>query len=79
MPKKEAVKIVWCHEHIEILTVNGELLFFRQREGPFYPTRNLLHRYPFILQHQQVDKGAFRFVLSEANIMCLGLTLLLEQ
>uniref|UniRef100_A0A8C7I5Y4 MCTS1 re-initiation and release factor n=1 Tax=Oncorhynchus kisutch TaxID=8019 RepID=A0A8C7I5Y4_ONCKI len=25
MPKKDPVKIVRCHEHIEILTVNGEL------------------------------------------------------
>lgn len=32
------------HEHIEILTVNGELLFFRQREGPFFPTLRLLHK-----------------------------------
>ncbi|KAK2492518.1 hypothetical protein MC885_021910, partial [Smutsia gigantea] len=44
MPKKDPVKIVRCHEHIEILTVNGELLFFRQREGPFYPTLRLLHK-----------------------------------
>lgn len=34
----------FSHEHIEILTVNGELLFFRQREGPFYPTLRLLHK-----------------------------------
>ncbi|XP_075851687.1 malignant T-cell-amplified sequence 1-like [Microcebus murinus] len=74
MPKKDIVKIVRCHEHIEILTVNGELLFFRQREGPFYPTLRLLHKYPFILPHQQVDKGAIKFVLSGANIMCPGLT-----
>uniref|UniRef100_A0A8C5XIR2 Malignant T-cell-amplified sequence n=1 Tax=Microcebus murinus TaxID=30608 RepID=A0A8C5XIR2_MICMU len=67
MPKKDPVKIVRCHEHIEILTVNGELLFFRQREG-------LLHKYPFILPHQQVDKGAIKFALSGANIMCPGLT-----
>uniref|UniRef100_A0A8C6EHZ6 Malignant T-cell-amplified sequence n=1 Tax=Microcebus murinus TaxID=30608 RepID=A0A8C6EHZ6_MICMU len=64
MPKKDPVKIVRCHEHIEILTVNGELLCFRQREGPFYPTLRLLHKYPFILPHQQVDKGAIKFVLS---------------
>ncbi|CAB1325583.1 unnamed protein product, partial [Coregonus sp. 'balchen'] len=38
------------HEHIEILTVNGELLFFRQREGPFYPTLRLLHK-------EKVNKG----------------------
>lgn len=29
---------------------------------------------PFILPWQQVDKGAIRFVLSGANIMCPGLT-----
>lgn len=74
MPKKDPVKIVRCHEHMEILTVNGELLFFRQRKGPFYPTLRLLHKYPFILPHQQVDKGAIKFVLSGANIMCPGLT-----
>lgn len=37
------------HEHIEILTVNGELLFFRQREGPFYPTLRLLHKCTLLL------------------------------
>ncbi|NWW64033.1 MCTS1 protein, partial [Aleadryas rufinucha] len=47
MPKKDPVKIVRCHEHIEILTVNGELLFFRQREGIFYPTLRLLHKCKF--------------------------------
>ncbi|XP_001363335.1 malignant T-cell-amplified sequence 1 [Monodelphis domestica] len=74
IPKKDLIKIVRCHEHIEILTVNGELLFFRQREGPFLPTLRLLHKYPFILPHQQVDKGAIKYVLSGANIMCPGLT-----
>lgn len=38
------------------------------------PTLKLLHKYPFFVQMQQVDKGAIRFVLSGANIMCPGLT-----
>lgn len=29
---------------------------------------------PFFLPMEQVDKGAIRFVLSGANIMCPGLT-----
>ena len=29
---------------------------------------------PYFLPSQQVDKGAIRFVLSGANIMCPGLT-----
>ncbi|XP_008482692.1 malignant T-cell-amplified sequence 1, partial [Diaphorina citri] len=39
-----------------------------------YETLKLLHKYPFILPMEQVDKGAIRFVLSGANIMCPGLT-----
>jgi len=73
-PKKDSIVLVKCKEHIEILAVKGELVFFRQRDGAWYPTLKLLHRYPFMLTPQQVDKGAIRFVLSGANIMCPGLT-----
>lgn len=38
------------------------------------PTLKLFHKYPVFLPMQQVDKGAIRFVLSGANIMCPGLT-----
>jgi len=74
LPKKESIVLIKCKEHIEILAVKGELIFFRQRDGPWYPTLKLLHKYPFMLTHEQVDKGAIRFVLSGANIMCPGLT-----
>ncbi|XP_076446998.1 malignant T-cell-amplified sequence 1-like [Babylonia areolata] len=75
LPKKEALKLVKCQEHIEILaSQSGELLFFRQRDGPLYPTLRLLHKFPFMLPHMRVDKGAIGFVLSGANIMCPGLT-----
>ncbi|XP_072483061.1 malignant T-cell-amplified sequence 1 [Notamacropus eugenii] len=74
MPEKDPVKIVKCHKQIEILTVNGELLFFRQKEGTFYPTLRLLHKYPLILPHQQIDKGSIRCILNGANILCSCLT-----
>ncbi|KAJ1529905.1 hypothetical protein ONE63_006635 [Megalurothrips usitatus] len=75
LPKKDAFRIVKCHDHVEILVNSaGDLLFFRQREGPWMPTLRLLHKYPFFLPLEQVDKGAIRFVLSGANIMCPGLT-----
>jgi PUA domain protein len=38
------------------------------------PTLRLFHKFPVFLPKQQVDKGAIRFVLSGANIMCPGLT-----
>ncbi|KAF2883917.1 hypothetical protein ILUMI_22257 [Ignelater luminosus] len=75
LPKKDAMRIVKCHDHIEIIVNGGgELLFFRHREGQWMPTLRLLHKYPFFLPMEQVDKGAIRFVLSGANIMCPGLT-----
>ncbi|RDD41711.1 Malignant T-cell-amplified sequence 1 [Trichoplax sp. H2] len=74
LPKKAALILVKCHDHIEIVSINTKLLFFRQRDGPFFPTLRLLHQYPFILPQQQVDRGAIRFILSGANIMCPGLT-----
>ncbi|EEC06754.1 PUA domain-containing RNA-binding protein, putative, partial [Ixodes scapularis] len=45
LPKKDSLRIVKCHDHIEILVNgNGELLFFRQREGQYFPTLRLLHK-----------------------------------
>ena len=40
----------------------------------FASTQNLNILDPFFLPMEQVDKGAIRFVLSGANIMCPGLT-----
>jgi PUA domain protein len=47
---------------------------FRHHNEAWCPTLRLLHQYPFLLPQQRVDKGAIRFVLSGANIMCPGLT-----
>jgi len=75
LPKKDAFKVVKCHDHLELLVNSqGRLLFFRHYDGPWCPTLRLLHQYPFLLPPQRVDKGAIRFVLSGANIMCPGLT-----
>lgn len=75
LPKKENFKMVKCHDHIELLCgPQGDVLFFKNRDAPLVPTLRLLHQYPFIMTQQQVDKGAIKFVLSGANIMCPGLT-----
>lgn len=70
LPKKDTFRIVKCHDHVEIM-VNGqgELLFFRQRDGLWMPTLKLLHKYPFFLPMLQVDKGAIRFVLSGMRLL----------
>ncbi|KFD52472.1 hypothetical protein M513_06669 [Trichuris suis] len=74
-PKKESFRLIKCHEHVELLANSqGDILFFKHRNGNYMPTLRLLHQYPFLLPAQQVDKGAIRFVLSGAHIMCPGLT-----
>lgn len=74
-PKKDNVKLIKCQDHIELIaSQSGDVLFFKQRDGSLLPTLRVLHKYPFILPWMQVDKGAIKFVLSGANIMCPGLT-----
>ncbi|GAA5990106.1 hypothetical protein JCM11641_007069 [Rhodosporidiobolus odoratus] len=73
-PKKETLTLVKCREHISLYTVHGEPLFFQHFDGPFYPTLKVLHRYPQMLPRVGVDRGAIKFVLSGANIMCPGMT-----
>ncbi|KAH9446575.1 hypothetical protein Pst134EA_030486 [Puccinia striiformis f. sp. tritici] len=73
-PKKESLNLLKCREHVSILVCKKTPLFFQHFDGPYFPTLKLLHQYPTLLPQVQVDKGAIKFVLSGANIMCPGLT-----
>ncbi|PSS37416.1 hypothetical protein PHLCEN_2v720 [Hermanssonia centrifuga] len=61
-------------EHISIYTLHGEPLVFQHFDGPFYPTLKLLHKYPFVLPKVGIDRGAIRFLLAGAHMMCPGMT-----
>uniref|UniRef100_A0A0N4VUB4 Queuosine 5'-phosphate N-glycosylase/hydrolase n=1 Tax=Haemonchus placei TaxID=6290 RepID=A0A0N4VUB4_HAEPC len=75
LPKKENFKLIKCKDHVELLTDhNGVVQFLKTRNTEWVPTLRLLHKYPFIMPHQQVDKGAIKFVLNGSSIMCPGLT-----
>lgn len=54
--------------------MHGEPRFFADRDGPWFPTLRLLHQYPQIMKRVRADRGAIKFVLSGANVMCPGLT-----
>ncbi|GAA5938725.1 translation machinery-associated protein 20 [Sporobolomyces koalae] len=73
-PKKETCSLVKCRDHVSMYTVHGEPLFFQHFDGPFYPTLKVLHKYPGMLPRVGVDRGAIKFVLGGANIMCPGMT-----
>ncbi|KAL7415870.1 PUA domain-containing protein [Mrakia frigida] len=73
-PKKEGLTLVKCREHISIFALNGEPLFFQHFDGPYFPCLRVLHKYPELLPHVKIDRGAIRFLLAGANMMCPGLT-----
>lgn len=61
-------------EHVQILILDHTPLFFSTRDGGWFPTLRILHQYPDMMPKLRTDKGAIKFVLSGANIMCPGLT-----
>lgn len=74
LPKKENFKVLKCKDHVELLASEDDtVLFIKHRDFPYIPSLRLLHKYPFILPHQQVDQGAIRPVLNGSNIMAPGL------
>ncbi|GIL43280.1 hypothetical protein Vafri_1067 [Volvox africanus] len=73
IPKKESVYLGKCG-HVQLCVINGNILFFQERDGPWLPTLRVLHQYPDMMKRLRTDKGAIKFVLSGANIMCPGLT-----
>ncbi|KAK9808706.1 hypothetical protein WJX72_002295 [[Myrmecia] bisecta] len=74
LPKKEAITLAKCQEHVQVVVHNNTPLFFAQRDGPWFPSLRLLHQYPDMMSKLRADVGAIKFVLSGANIMCPGLT-----
>lgn len=73
LPKKEPL-LVGKFGFVQIVILNNTVLFFQERDGPWFPTLRLLHQYPEMMLRLRTDQGAIKFVLSGANIMCPGLT-----
>lgn len=59
---------------MQLLVADRVVLFFSTRDGGWFPTLRLLHKYPDMMPRLRADAGAIKFVLSGANIMCPGLT-----
>jgi len=74
IPKKAPIFVAKCSNHINLIVINKEVLFYQIRDQLYLPTIRLVHKYPDILPKVQVDRGAIRFVLKGADIMCPGLT-----
>lgn len=74
VPKKDPPLSIAKVGYVQVALVEGEPRFFADRDGPWFPTLRVLHRYPEIMKRVRADKGAIKFVLSGANVMCPGLT-----
>ncbi|KAG9076890.1 translation machinery-associated protein 20 [Ceratobasidium sp. UAMH 11750] len=73
-PKKEGITLVKCREHVSILALQGEPLFFQHFDGPYLPTVKLLHKFPNLLPHVRIDRGAIPYLLGGAHMMVPGFT-----
>ena len=73
IPKKVPISLYKCEDKIQLYVVNNEILFYQQFDD-LIPELRLVHKYPDAFPSVQVDRGAIKFVLSGANIMCPGLT-----
>ncbi|RSH85564.1 translation machinery-associated protein 20 [Saitozyma podzolica] len=67
-PKKEPLGLTKCHERLSIYTLHSVPMFWNHFDGPFIPTLKLLHRYPAMLPHVRIDRGAIKFLLADCIV-----------
>lgn len=73
IPKKSQAILIKCEDKIQLYSIDNEVVLF-QHFGDLIPDLKVVHKYPQCFPRVQVDRGAIKFVLSGANIMCPGLT-----
>ncbi|KAK6463516.1 PUA-like domain-containing protein [Scheffersomyces coipomensis] len=73
IPKKSQIILIKCEEKIQLYSMNEEVVFFQSFDD-LIPHLKVVHKFPQSFPRVQVDRGAIKFVLSGANIMCPGLT-----
>ncbi|EGV60028.1 translation machinery-associated protein 20 [Yamadazyma tenuis] len=74
IPKKSQVILIKCEDRIQLYSIDNEVVLFQHFDSNLMPHLRLVHQYPECFPRVQVDRGAIKFVLSGANIMCPGLT-----
>lgn len=72
-PKKSPMVHMRCDDKIQLYVNDNGVVFFQQFDE-LIPALRVVHQYPDAFPRVQVDRGAIKFVLSGANIMCPGLT-----
>lgn len=73
IPKKSQVVLIKGEDKIQLYSVDNEVVVFSSFKD-LVPHLKIIHKYPQCFPRVQVDRGAIKFVLSGANVMCPGLT-----
>lgn len=73
IPKKAPLTLYKCEDKIQLYLLNDEVLFW-QKFDELIPSLKLVHKYPYAFPRVRTDRGAIKFVVGGANVMCPGLT-----
>ncbi|KAF5114170.1 hypothetical protein DV454_003123 [Geotrichum candidum] len=79
VPKKSQLVQIKCLsptsvDKLSLYAIGSEILFTQKHNDEVIPTLSVIHKYPDVLPAVRVDRGAIKFILGGANIMCPGLT-----
>jgi len=74
LPKKSQLDMIKLPERLALYALDNRVLFFQHFDDPLIPHLRVVHAYPHAFPRIQVDRGAIRFVLAGAQLMCPGLT-----
>ncbi|KAF3918418.1 Ligatin [Orbilia brochopaga] len=71
LPKKAQLDLI---KAISLYALDNQVLFFQSHDDAIIPHLKVVHKYPQCFPTVQVDRGAIRFILGGAQLMCPGLT-----
>lgn len=75
IPKKGQLTQIKCEDRISIYTLDNKPMFTQHFDDDLVPSLRLVHTLPpGSIPSVRVDRGAIKFILGGANIMCPGLT-----
>ena len=56
------------------MSLDGEIIFFQIRDGPWIPHLKFLHQWPDMMPCVTADRGAIKHILAGSDVMDPGLT-----
>ncbi|KAK6539690.1 translation machinery-associated protein 20 [Orbilia ellipsospora] len=74
LPKKAQLDLIKAPDKISLYALDNQVLFFQHHDDAIMPHLKVVHKYPQCFPTVQVDRGAIRFILGGAQLMCPGLT-----